>query len=119
MKFLLSRFGLLPEIGKVCHWLTTRVGVATFAKQPRKLSGAAKEADWVKVQAMNLRPARALRREAKRTTGPRFGVPSKAMTQKSTPQLSQRIARGKGSAAVEGETSAVACRYGRLGAVWC
>jgi hypothetical protein len=35
-KFLLSRFGPLPEIGKVCHWLTPRVGVATFAKSSEK-----------------------------------------------------------------------------------
>jgi hypothetical protein len=35
-KFLLSRFGPLPEIGKVCHWLTTRVGVATFGTRWKK-----------------------------------------------------------------------------------
>lgn len=33
---LLSRFGPLPEIGRVCHWLTPRVGVATSVGRPGK-----------------------------------------------------------------------------------
>lgn len=42
-KFLLSRFGPFPEIGKVCHWLTTRVGVATFATRSEKDQESGKE----------------------------------------------------------------------------
>ena len=42
-KFLLSRLGPLPEIGKVCHWLTPRVGVATFANRSEKDLGYGKE----------------------------------------------------------------------------
>jgi hypothetical protein len=38
-KFMLSRFGPLPEIRKVCHWMTARVGVARFADGSRKVSG--------------------------------------------------------------------------------
>jgi len=35
---LLSRFGPLPEIRQVCHWLTPRVGVATAVKEAKELS---------------------------------------------------------------------------------
>jgi len=76
---LLSRFGPLPEIGKVCHWLTARVGVATFAKPPRKDSGDGKEAVWVKSWGANPQSARALGQEPGRTTGPSFGVAYKAI----------------------------------------